>query len=84
MDFLITPHHRWIYVAIFGVMAVNLFGLFGQVFVNVDDVFLWLFLTLSKHSDNTNTVYPTHSVILSVTFCMLALRPMYITICNLP
>lgn len=82
MDFLISPHHRWIYVAIFGVMAVNLFWLFNLV--DVDNVFLWLFLNLSKHSDNINTVYPTHNVILSVTFCMLALRPMYITICNLP
>jgi hypothetical protein len=48
MDFLITPRHRWIYVALFGVMAVDLFHLIPLV--NVDDVFLWLFLNLSKHA----------------------------------
>ena len=31
MDFLITPRHRWIYVAIFGVMGVQIFEFFQIV-----------------------------------------------------
>ena len=54
MDFLITPRHRWIYVAVFGVMGVNLFYVFTSLFpANVDNVFLWLFLNLSKQSNST-------------------------------
>jgi hypothetical protein len=53
MDFLITPHHRWIYVALFGVMGVNLFYVFMSVFpANVGNVFLWLLLNLGKRSNN--------------------------------
>ena len=56
MDFLIAPRHRWIYVAIFGVMGVNLFYVLISLFpVNSDDVFLWLFLNLSKQSSSTIT-----------------------------
>ena len=56
MDFLITPRHRWIYVAIFGVMGVNLFYVFISLFpVDSDDVFLWLLLNLSKQSNSTIT-----------------------------
>ena len=55
MDFLITPRHRWIYVAIFGVMAVNLFNVLFYVRVNSDNVFLWLLLNLSKQSNSTIT-----------------------------
>ena len=46
MDFLITPYHRWIYVAIFGVMAFNLFSVYLEV--KADNIFLWLFFNLSK------------------------------------
>ncbi len=54
MDFLITPRHRWIYVALFGVMGVNLFYVLISVFpVNADNVFLWLFLNLGKCSNNS-------------------------------
>ena len=56
MDFLITPRHRWIYVAVFGVMGVNLFYVFISLFpVNSDNVFLWLLLNLSKQSNSTIT-----------------------------
>ena len=31
MDFLIAPRHRWIYVAIFGMMGLQMFYLFQQL-----------------------------------------------------
>ena len=52
MDFLITPRHRWIYVAIFGVMGVEVFTLY-QVLnrINVSSNSYWqLTFNLCKSS----------------------------------
>ena len=51
MDFLITPRHRWIYVAVLGVMVVNLVNIYPNL--NIDNIYLWLFLNLSKSSNYT-------------------------------
>ena len=50
MDFLIAPRHRWIYVAIFSVMAISAF----EIFQNLNNLkvssnlYLNLFLNLCK------------------------------------
>ena len=61
MDFLITPRHRWIYVAILGVMAVTLFTLFSNVSVNVENIYVGLFLTVGKYCNDTTFTYCTSS-----------------------
>ena len=52
MDFLIAPRHRWIYVAVFSVMAISAF----EIFQNLNNLkvssnlYLNLFLNLCKFS----------------------------------
>ena len=54
MDFLITPRHRWIYVAIFGVMGVQIFVLFrllGMTLGSVSSNRYWqLLFNLCKYT----------------------------------
>ena len=65
MDFLIAPQHRWIYVAIFSVMAVSGFQIFQNLNnVNVSaNLYLNLFLKMCK--------FPKFNSIL----CLLSLPP---------
>ena len=50
MDFLVAPRHRWIYVAIFSIMALSAFEVFQNLSqVNsIDNLYLNLFLKLCK------------------------------------
>ena len=50
MDFLIAPRHRWIYVAIFSVMAVSAFQIFQRLnnFNVSANLYLNLFLKMCK------------------------------------
>ena len=52
MDFLITPRHRWIYVAIFGIMGVQIFHLYQELNrINASSNSYWqLTFTLCKSS----------------------------------
>ena len=49
MDFLITPRHRWIYVAILAVMGVTAFNTFNLAdSFGVPNVYLKLLVKLGK------------------------------------
>ena len=51
MDFLITPRHRWIYVAILGVMGVEIYSLFqivGNIRIPTDSSYWQLVFKNSK------------------------------------
>ena len=58
MDFLIAPKHRWIYVAIFGVMSVSAFMSYSKFnsLSTTENLYLSLFLTLCKYIYLSTTV----------------------------
>ena len=50
MDFLVTPRHRWVYVALFFVMAASLINTYGSLnSFNIENVYFNIFYSISKY-----------------------------------
>ena len=57
MDFLVTPRHRWVYVALFFVMAASLFNAYKSLeslvnespIFNIESVYLNILYNISKY-----------------------------------
>ena len=49
MDFLVTPRHRWVYVALFFVMAASLINTYASLnSFNIQNVYFNIFYIISK------------------------------------
>lgn len=58
MDFLIAPHHRWIYVAILTVMGVTAYDIFMVAdSFGVSNLYLRLFVKLGKNGCNPHAFF---------------------------
>ena len=49
MDFLVTPRHRWVYVALFFVMAASLINAYDSLdYFNIENIYLRILYSISK------------------------------------
>ena len=52
MDFLVTPRHRWVYVALFFVMAASLINTYSSLSgFNIQNVYFNIFYRISKFTN---------------------------------
>jgi hypothetical protein len=49
MDFLVTPRHRWVYVALFFVMAASLINTYASLSFNIQNVYFNILYSISKY-----------------------------------
>ena len=49
MDFLVTPRHRWVYVALFFVMAASLINAYESLSFNMESDYLSTLYSISKY-----------------------------------
>ena len=50
MDFLVTPRHRWVYVALFFVMAASLISTYASLNnFNIQNVYFNIFYSIRKY-----------------------------------
>ena len=51
MDFLVTPRHRWVYVALFFVMAASLINAYDSLDnFNIENVYLRILYSVSNYN----------------------------------
>ena len=49
MDFLVTPRHRWVYVALFFVMAASLINAYKSLSFSIENIYLSILYRSSKY-----------------------------------